>query len=85
MKNELKVVSVETETCLKIKVKEKGYYGPEYQRCIERGKIQWYKGWSIAMGNDKASQLEAAYQRFLGNKSSEIIEQSKNLGKSVGL
>lgn len=51
-----------------------------YQRSIS-SPLWWLDS---VLQNDKFSEeLESAYQRFLGNKESEIIEQAQNIDKSV--
>ncbi len=60
--NELKVVSVETESFLIVK------FGKikEYHRYKSGA---WFDGWdNEGVEQDKNEQLEAAYQRFLGVK-----------------
>ncbi|MCP3941071.1 MAG: hypothetical protein GY710_06265 [Desulfobacteraceae bacterium] len=76
--SELKVVSVETEKSLKI-----GFEGKKDFFC-NRYIIAGVPYWTIEHSFKTEPEFEAAYQRFLGNKDSEIIEQSKNLDTEVG-
>ncbi len=78
MSDELKVVSVETETSLNISF-EHGVY---YVRYINKaGDIKWYdEGWEVEM--KESNELEAAYKKFLGKKMKTYFKEKPYRFKS---